>query len=382
MKNHSFVKGILTLGIFAAALMVGGMAASEEVHAQSFSSQEIDAAIASKGAGEVAMYRLFYPYTGEHLYTKEVKERDVLMTRGWNYEGVGWFAPASSKTPVYRMFNKYSGDHHYTMLEKEKNKMVEDGWTYEGIGWYSDDAKTIPLYRQFNPNVKIGTHNYTTEKVENDHLAQNGWNEEGYAWFALEKGMVLTPGSKTSQQNSSSSQNTGTVKASSDGTVTTTPVAEGQLTAEKFVAAAQNVCDMARTQSWTYGNTSATPPASDGRITCDKLVSRAMYDLGYTDQPAGGASMHGGLPDLLKSAGFVESNSWSDVKYGSVVMIRHIGAAKWDHTFVMVKFDPNTFNYYGLDVGSNKLIQTKQPCYTYWTSTWDKSVVRVFNLPS
>jgi uncharacterized protein YjdB len=131
------------------------------------------------------MYRLYNPNSGEHFYTKNVNEKNYLSSIGWNYEGIGWTAPASSNTPVYRLYNPNAGDHHYTMNGAEKDNLVSSGWNYEGIGWYSDDNKTVPLYRQYNPNASTGTHNYTTSKSENDHLADVGWRPEGIGWYGM-----------------------------------------------------------------------------------------------------------------------------------------------------------------------------------------------------
>ena len=132
------------------------------------------------------MYRLYNPWSGEHLYTSSTKERNNLVDTGWNYEGVGWYAPVTSKTPVFRVYNPYNGDHHYTVSASERSKLVKVGWKDEGIGWYSDDAKGIALYRQFNPYASIGTHNYTTSKSENDSLAKIGWKPEGVSWFGVD----------------------------------------------------------------------------------------------------------------------------------------------------------------------------------------------------
>lgn len=133
----------------------------------------------------VIMHRLYNPNSGEHFYTANTKEKDYLFKVGWKYEGKGWTAPKSSKTPVYRLYNPNSGDHHYTKEVKEKNALTTLGWKYEGIGWYSDDARRVALYRQYNPNAKSGSHNYTVDKKENDALVKMGWKEEGIGWYGL-----------------------------------------------------------------------------------------------------------------------------------------------------------------------------------------------------
>ena len=133
----------------------------------------------------VEMYRLYNPNSGEHFYTGNAGERDMLVGVGWSYEGIGWTAPTSSSTPVYRLYNANGGEHHYTMSDVERDMLVGVGWTDEGIGWYSDDAKTVPLYRDYNPNAFANNHNYTTSAAEHEMLMSVGWRPEGYAWYGI-----------------------------------------------------------------------------------------------------------------------------------------------------------------------------------------------------
>ena len=134
----------------------------------------------------VNMYRLYNPNSGEHFYTASVSERSHLLSLGWNDEGIGWVAPASSNTPVYRLYNPYAGEHHYTTSLVERNHLISVGWNDEGIGWYSDDAQAVPLYRQYNPNQPANNHNYTTSLSENNWLVSIGWRAEGICWYGIE----------------------------------------------------------------------------------------------------------------------------------------------------------------------------------------------------
>lgn len=138
-------------------------------------------------AASVSMYRLYNPYTGEHLYTSSTVERQACVDAGWRYEGVGWQAPEKGK-PVYRLYNPHvtGGDHHYTMSGYERDQLVKAGWRDEGVAWYS--GGDVPLYRQYNPNAKTGTHNYTASKQENDELVDAGWQAEGIGWYAVAEG--------------------------------------------------------------------------------------------------------------------------------------------------------------------------------------------------
>ncbi len=133
----------------------------------------------------IAMYRLYNPNSGEHFYTSNTGERDNLVKLGWNYEGIGWYAPSKSSTPVYRLYNKNGGEHHYTASVTERDRLVKLGWNYEGIGWNSDDAQGVPIYRQYNPNAFANNHNYTASKTENDRLVSYGWRYEGVGWYGV-----------------------------------------------------------------------------------------------------------------------------------------------------------------------------------------------------
>ncbi|NMM94995.1 peptidase [Bifidobacterium sp. DSM 109957] len=171
--------------------------------ASAFSLSACPASAADTGGDSVDMYRLYNPYTGEHLYTEKESERDSLASIGWRDEGIGWVAPRESKTPVYRLYNSYvpGGDHHYTTDKTERDAMVLAGWKYEGVGWYSDDLQRVPVYRQFNPYAVSGTHNYTTDKSENDALASSGWRAEGVGWYALEAGTPAPSPNPTPDEN-------------------------------------------------------------------------------------------------------------------------------------------------------------------------------------
>ena len=131
----------------------------------------------------IDMYRLYNPNSGEHFYTASTAERNDLRSAGWQYEGVAWRAPETSKTPVYRVYNPNAGDHHYTISASEKDQLVAAGWKDEGIGWYSDDAKTVPIYRVYNPNATTGSHHFTTSANEVKDLVKAGWKDEGIAWY-------------------------------------------------------------------------------------------------------------------------------------------------------------------------------------------------------
>ena len=63
--------------------------------------------------------------------------------------------------------------------------LVSVGWNYEGIGWYSDDGKTVPVLREYNPYALAGNHNFTTSVEEHNFLVALGWVDEGIAWYGV-----------------------------------------------------------------------------------------------------------------------------------------------------------------------------------------------------
>ncbi len=136
----------------------------------------------------INIYRLYNPYSGEHLFTTNDWERQYLASIGWDDEGIAWTSPSSSGVPVYRLFNPYSGEHHYTSNLDERNYLIILGWLDEGIGWYSIDyhTKGTPIYRLFNPYISgIGAHHYTKNESERDYLRSLGWNYEGIGWYGI-----------------------------------------------------------------------------------------------------------------------------------------------------------------------------------------------------
>ena len=167
----------------AAGLMVGALAITSI-----FTLGVTNISHAAEDEG-VPMYRLYNPGNGEHLYTKDSGEKDVLLGKGWSYEGYSWIA-ANEGEPVYRLFNPYSGEHHYTMDEGERLWLLSSGWNNEGIGWYSRTEGSeceAPVYRLFCPftNEGLKAHHYTMDENEKNWLLSIGWRYEGEAWISL-----------------------------------------------------------------------------------------------------------------------------------------------------------------------------------------------------
>lgn len=128
-----------------------------------------------------AVFRLYNPKTGEHLFTANNLEADHLVRdRHWTDEGIGWYS-ARHGTPVHRLYSH--GEHHYTANISELTQLVALGWSDEGTACY--DEGDVPVYRLYNRNASKGAHHFTTSRVEYQALIKAGWMDEGIGWYTL-----------------------------------------------------------------------------------------------------------------------------------------------------------------------------------------------------
>ncbi len=268
---------------------------------------------------EKPVYRLYNRRNGEHFYTLNLTERYYLINSGWVNEGIGWFAPDTSSTPVYRLLSLKSYKHHYTTSQNERDVLVKLGsWRYEGISWYSDDKKSVPLYRQYNR--KSGDHHYTADANEYHVLTTKySWNAEGIAWYAT-----------------ASTLNRDLMKK------------DMVTKADIFLLAAKNVATTAHNNGYKYGDSRSVIPTADGKISCDRLIAKALWDMGYKNQPVGGITC-GNMEHYLKSWGFtITYNDFDQIRPGAIVMVNEGGNGSFTHAFVSAD------NWHGFDQGLNK----------------------------
>ena len=133
------------------------------------------------------MLRMYNPNTGEHFYTGSEEERDMLVTAGWNYEGVAFTFPANTGAPVHRLFQPSTGEHLYTMDEEEKDRLLSEGWNYEGIAFNSAYDTEAVQHRLYNPNTTVGAYHFTFSLEERDNLIAAGWWYQGIGWYSCWK---------------------------------------------------------------------------------------------------------------------------------------------------------------------------------------------------
>lgn len=139
---------------------------------------------------------------------------------------------------------------------------------------------------------------------------------------------------------------------------------EDNMNASQLINATKAVYEMAHNGHYRYGDSHATPPCSDGIISCDRLIARALWNLGFQSQPAGGITVLN-MENFLTSWGFKKITDISSLKAGDIVLFRNqltTPNANW-HTFLLTKFNaPNDIWKY--DMGSQQRIESAQPFHT------------------
>ncbi|HFU4360980.1 TPA: excalibur calcium-binding domain-containing protein [Streptococcus suis] len=143
-------------------------------------------------SADTPIYRLYNRQNGEHLYTTDANEKDVLYNQhGWGYEGIGWNAPDSG-TPVYRLYNAGLQNHLYTSDTNEVTVLTsKHGWISDNNGksvFYS--GGTVPIYRVYNFKLR-GLHHWTTDLNEYNILPSHNWTQEGVKFYATSLGQQI-----------------------------------------------------------------------------------------------------------------------------------------------------------------------------------------------
>ena len=136
--------------------------------------------------GDGTMYRLYNPWTGEHLFTIKPQEKDNCVAAGWTFEGTVGKALLEKGDAVYRLLNPTTGEHHFTMNEDEVKTCVANGWKDEGVVFYSakkDDKGAIAMVSLYNPYREAFYHHYTSDEGEIKGCVADGWKNEGPKFY-------------------------------------------------------------------------------------------------------------------------------------------------------------------------------------------------------
>ncbi|PJM75551.1 hypothetical protein CSQ87_03775 [Bifidobacterium simiarum] len=137
---------------------------------------------------QVPVYRVYNRRSGLHHYTTNKAEKDMLVRLGWRDEstkGASFITVAKGTAgakPVYREYNRRTGNHNWTLNKAEHDMLVRLGWKGEGVAWYAP-ASGKNVYRLYNRNS--GEHVYTMSYGEYVAVQRAGWRGEGVAWKSL-----------------------------------------------------------------------------------------------------------------------------------------------------------------------------------------------------
>ena len=153
-------------------------------------------------------------------------------------------------------------------------------------------------------------------------------------------------------------------------------------TTEEFLDSVKKVYQKAHDEHFKYGHSTTLPPCEDSHISCDRLVARALWNLGFEDQPPCGMTI-GTEDEYLTSHGFeniIKNNEYikmEDSKFenddfiqpGDIILLDHgdpdeTPKANW-HTFVILSYNYDDENHIAMcqkyDCGSKARIEAQQP---------------------
>ena len=111
-------------------------------------------------------------------------------------------------------------------------------------------------------------------------------------------------------------------------------------------------------------------------ISCDRLVSKALYNLGYTDMDVGGHNVTS--RDWMRAHGFKIIKDKSKLQPGDIVIFGNYDTegetieSFASHTMVIESYDSKTGLCSKYDMGSDKRIQTKQPFKNVPLDEWNE----------
>lgn len=151
---------------------------------------------------EGIVYRMYSPYNGEHLYTKNISEAEGLERDGWIHEFDSDFNSVDARDydaiAVYRLYYPNAGGmHFYTANAMEARSLIKSGWNYEGISHYAFDRdckRGVVQYRLFNPYSINCEHIWTCKEEDYQTLISIGWIDEGICWNVIDSNDYIQTG--------------------------------------------------------------------------------------------------------------------------------------------------------------------------------------------
>ena len=241
--------------------------------------------------------------------------------------------------------------------------------------------------------ANVSTYNISTCWVESDSVIYTSGGN-----LADENDIIYITDEEEYESSSKASGDISRKKPTSSGT-------SGSTKTEEFMTAVANVISKAQqtrnsgSVKTIYGNSSTVPPVevdnpnsckewSDREnggltkaepcylISCDRLAAKALWNIGYTDQPAGGITI-GTFDSWFRSHNFNVSTNEADAKRGSIMLVGDNSGPR--HAFVIAKNEGGQVLIY--DAGSNRKLDTAQPFAASNIYNGFTKIYGIYNLP-
>lgn len=149
---------------------------------------------------------------------------------------------------------------------------------------------------------------------------------------------------------------------------------DNRMTPTKLIKATAAVYQMAHNEKFRYGDSKTLPPCEDHLISCDRLIARALWNLGYQDQPKGGITVLN-MEQYLPKYGTTKIMREEDIKAGDIVVMKENGTtmptADW-HTYLAtaVTKSGSVIRINKYDCGSQQRIAAIQPFVNVPINQW------------
>lgn len=134
---------------------------------------------------------------------------------------------------------------------------------------------------------------------------------------------------------------------------------------------------------YEYGDSQSVVPMADHKGACDRMIAKALWNMGFTDQPVGGITVLN-MEYYLITWGFLKIVSVAQLMAGDIIMMYpKSGPPEWRHVFVLTAFDAKTLTCSKYDLGQKWRIDAPQPFQGVKLNEWDdKYFYCAFRLPN
>lgn len=150
-----------------------------------------------------------------------------------------------------------------------------------------------------------------------------------------------------------------------------------EMTPQDIINQGAVVYSMCHNGHYRYGDSHAPViPCSDGKVSCDRFIARILFNLGYTDQPRGSATVPCGITvfnmeSYLLKWGFMKITNPAQLRPGDFVLMSWCGTSKptdkW-HAYLVTAVNGALISKY--DMGEQWRIDAKQPFVNVPVNQW------------